>query len=161
MTKSIQAFRNAVRKLPLLAVLALAGVAVFGASVFESPVASAGVVSPAVSAHSVAVLAPTQVFAADNCPTAGKTNGNGLQCLVDTYVTPLVQLVSALVGLATVISIVVAGIQYSSSADDPSKVQAAKTRITRSIIAFIAFIFLFAFLQWILPGGLMNGTIAN
>jgi len=93
-----------------------------------------------------------------NCPTAGHNNGNGTKCLVDTYINPLIQAISALVGIVTVISIVIAGIQYSTSGDDPSKVQAAKTRIGRSLFALLTFIFLFALLQWLVPGGLFNGA---
>ena len=113
--------------------------------------------SPRASALTVSAL-PTSVADSTACPTAGNNNGNGTKCLVDTYINPLIQTVSALVGIITVISIVVAGIQYSTSADDPSKVQAAKTRIGRSLFALLTFIFLYALLQWLVPGGLFNGA---
>lgn len=117
------------------------------------------VISPSSRVSALAVSAlPVSVADANACPTAGNNNGNGTKCLVDTYINPLIQTVSALVGIITVISIVVAGIQYSTSADDPSKVQAAKTRIGRSLFALLTFIFLYALLQWLVPGGLFNGA---
>jgi len=69
----------------------------------------------------------------------------------------LVNIVSGLIGVAVVLNIIVAGIQYSTAADNPNKVQSAKQKVTNSIIALIAYAFLVAFLQWIVPGGVLNG----
>ncbi len=68
--------------------------------------------------------------------------------------TEIVNFLAALVGITVVGSIVYGGILYSSAADNPQKLQAAKDRIRNAIIALIAFIFLFSFLQWLVPGGL-------
>lgn len=78
--------------------------------------------------------------------------------LVKTYVDPIIATLSAGVGLAVTISIVVGGIQYATSAGDPQKAAAAKSRITNSIVALIAFFLLFAALEWLIPGGLLNGS---
>jgi hypothetical protein len=98
------------------------------------------------------------VAAATACPTLGgestaTTSGNGEKCFVDSYVNPFVKLLAGLVGIFVVISIIIGGIQYSSSADDPSKVSAAKDRIRNAIIALIAYLFLLVFLKWLVPGG--------
>lgn len=112
-----------------------------------------------VSAASIAT-APVTVTAADNCPTLShlhKDNaatGNGEQCFIKTYVNPFIKFFAGVVGVFTVISMVIGGIQYATSADDPSKVNAAKDRIRNAVIGLLAFLFLFAFLQWIVPGGL-------
>jgi len=76
--------------------------------------------------------------------------------LVEKYGIPFLNFLGAVVGLVVTISIVVGGIQYSSSADDPKKLAAAKERIRNAVIALIAFLFLFAFLQWLVPGGGFN-----
>ena len=73
---------------------------------------------------------------------------------IDKYLNPIILLLSAMVGVFAVISIIVAGIQYSSSADDPGKVSKAKQRIFNTLIGLIAYIFLFAFLQYLVPGGM-------
>lgn len=75
--------------------------------------------------------------------------------IITKYVSPLVELLAAGVGVAVVISIVIGGIQYGSSGGDPQKVTAAKNRIRNAIVALIAFIFLFALLNFLIPGGLL------
>lgn len=75
--------------------------------------------------------------------------------IIDDYVNPFIKLMTALIGVAIVISIVLAGIQYSSAGGDPSGVAAAKKRITAAVIALVAYAFLLGFLQWLVPGGLV------
>ena len=77
--------------------------------------------------------------------------------LVKKYVDPFINVLAAAVGVVVTISIVAGGIQYSSAAGDPGKVQAAKKRIMNSIIALIGFFLFYAVLQWLIPGGLLNG----
>lgn len=81
----------------------------------------------------------------DQCPKA--------QCIIKDYVNPAVKALTATAGVVAVISLIVAGIQYSSAGGDPSKVNAAKTRIGKTIGAFLFFIFLYVFLNYIVPGG--------
>lgn len=84
-----------------------------------------------------------------NCSSANKCD------LILKYVNPFINFLAALVGLAVVISIVIGGIQYGSSAGDSAKVTAAKNRIRNSIIALLTFMFLYALLNFLIPGGLM------
>lgn len=74
--------------------------------------------------------------------------------LMETYVNPLIKVLAALVGVVVVISIIIGGIQYSSSAGDPQAAQAAQKRIRNAIIALVVFIFLYALLNFLVPGGL-------
>ena len=81
---------------------------------------------------------------------------NLTQCtLIYSYVDPLIDFLAALVGVAVVISIVIGGIQYSSSGGDPSKVSAAKSRIRNAIVALVTFLLLYAILNFLIPGGLV------
>jgi Na+/phosphate symporter len=75
-------------------------------------------------------------------------------CLTNKYINPVVNLLAALVGVVVLGSIIAGAIQYSSSAGDPGKVAAAKKRIFNALFALAGFIFLYAFLQWVIPGGL-------
>ncbi len=75
---------------------------------------------------------------------------------ITNYADPLINFAAGIFGVYITIIIVVAGIQYSTSADDPSKTSAAKSRITDAVIALLAFLFLYTFLQWITPGGFLN-----
>lgn len=97
------------------------------------------------------LLSPSMVSACPDLASMG--SGGGEQCLINTYVKPAVETASALVGILVVISIIVAGIQYSSAAGDSSKVSAAKDRIRNSLVGFLAFLLLLAFLNWLIPGG--------
>jgi len=72
---------------------------------------------------------------------------------VNTYLNPVVKALTALVGIAAVVSIIFAGIQYSSSADDPGTVTKAKQRVFNVVIGLLAYIFLLALLNYLIPGG--------
>jgi hypothetical protein len=74
---------------------------------------------------------------------------------INRYINPFINLLTVLVGIIAAISLVVAGIQYGSSADDPSAVSKAKSRIFNTLIGLAAYALLFAFLQWIIPGGVL------
>jgi hypothetical protein len=74
---------------------------------------------------------------------------------VQGYINPFINFLAALVGVAVVISIVIGGIQYSSSGGDPAKAAAAKNRIRNAIVALVAFFFLYALLNFLIPGGLL------
>ena len=94
-------------------------------------------------------LESTPDGAAKTC-TGGDCSG-----LIKNYVNPFIKLLTGLVGVMVTVSVVVGGIQYSSAGGDPGKVAAAKKRIYNSIIALVAYLFMFAFLQWLLPGGIV------
>ena len=78
-------------------------------------------------------------------------------CLITTYVNPAILLLSSLVGVLVVASIIQGAIQYITSEGDPGKAAGGKKKITNAIIGLVAFLLLFAFLQFILPGGVLNG----
>jgi uncharacterized membrane protein YjgN (DUF898 family) len=93
-----------------------------------------------------------------NGPAFSTTNssdhtGKGEACFVTLYIDPVVTVLGGLVAVFVVLSIVIAGIQYSAAADDSSKVAAAKGRIQKAIIALLAYLFLLAFIKYLLPGG--------
>lgn len=91
------------------------------------------------------IVPPPSGKPVDACPKG--------ECIINDYINPVVKALSATVGVIVVISLVVAGIQYSSAAGDPSKVGAAKSRIIKTLGAFLFFIFLYVFLNYIVPGG--------
>lgn len=118
----------------------------------------------------LAYSAPQSVFAAppaDNgglkkedsaAKAAGKSCDQNADCKkIYDYLIKAADLLSALVGVAAVGMIIFGGIEFSSSGGDPQKVASAKNHITNAIIALVAFLFLFAFLNFIIPGGLFNG----
>lgn len=68
----------------------------------------------------------------------------------------IVNFLSAGVGIVVVAMIMMGGIQYSLAGDNPQKVTDAKKRITNALIALLAFLFIFAFVQWLIPGGILS-----
>jgi hypothetical protein len=90
--------------------------------------------------------------ATSKCGSGGDCNG-----LIAKYANPLISAMAAAVGLVVVISIILGGIQYASANADPQKITAAKQRITNAVIALLCFLFLYVFLQWLIPGGYLNG----
>jgi hypothetical protein len=82
-------------------------------------------------------------------------SASGSNCNLDHFIIDFINVLSALVGIVVVTMIVIGGVQYSAAGDDASKITAAKKRIINAIIAFVCFIFMFAFLQYIVPGGVL------
>jgi cytochrome bd-type quinol oxidase subunit 2 len=82
------------------------------------------------------------------------------KCLSDnklvTDLNDIVNFLSALVGVVVIAVIIMGGIQYAMAGDSSDAVGKAKSRIVNGLIALVAFIFTFAFLQWIIPGGVFG-----
>lgn len=90
------------------------------------------------------------------CPKGHNTDST--QCILWKYINPAIDMMGATAGAAVVIGAIVGGIQYSTSEGDPGKAAAAKKRIINSLVALAAFLLMYAFLQFILPGGLLNNA---
>lgn len=92
-----------------------------------------------------------------DCGYAANSFGDiGSGDLMQKYVNPAITLLAILVGVVVTASIIVGAIQFSSSAGDPQKAAAAKSRITGAIVALVVFMFLYAFLEFLIPGGFLN-----
>lgn len=91
----------------------------------------------------------------DNCaqfkndPTKCLNNSNPIVRNLNNIVNVL----AGLVGVVVVGTIILGGVQYAMAGDKAEAVSAAKQRIINGLIALFAFIFIFAFLQWLVPGG--------
>ena len=70
----------------------------------------------------------------------------------------IIRFLSAGVGLVVVASVIVAGIQYSASAGDPQAAAKAKSRISSTLVALLIFIFSYALLNYLIPGGFLNNA---
>lgn len=84
---------------------------------------------------------------AGDCGTSGNDN------CINKDIQLVVNFLSAGVGVVITIVIIIAGLQYMTSRDNPQAVQASKTRLINAVIALVAFVFIYAFLQWVVPGG--------
>lgn len=119
-----------------------------------SGILTAGSLSPVYAAEPAAPAAPEAPALPNQevqieCPEG--------RCLFDKYINPLINTLSALVGVAVTISIIVAGIRYGTSADNSQKVSEAKQRMVTSILVLVGYFLFYAFLNYIIPGGLIGG----
>jgi len=85
----------------------------------------------------------------DKCKT---NNKDGCSALLDALFA-IIRFLAAGVGIVVIGSVVFAGLQYSSARDDPSMVGKAKDRIMNSVYALLMYIFAYAILNFIIPGG--------
>lgn len=73
--------------------------------------------------------------------------------LIKNYIVPLINTLTGAVGVAVVIMIAWGGIKYTSSRDNPQETAAAKKHIINALMGLIAYIFMVAILNWLVPGG--------
>ena len=81
-------------------------------------------------------------------------SGDACDKFINRYLQPFILLFTASIGVLAIISYLMAAIQYSSSGSEPSGVAKAKDRAFKTTIGLLAYIFLFAFLNYLIPGGL-------
>lgn len=65
-----------------------------------------------------------------------------------------IRFLTAGVGIVIVAVVIVAGIQYITASGEPPKQAAAKMRIINALLALLLFMFTFAIIQFLVPGGL-------
>lgn len=101
----------------------------------------------------------------NDCSNTLGSNGRVSQSKVDNClnqspvvkdIQDIVNFLSAGVGIIVIAVIILGGVQYSMAGDNANATGAAKTRITNGLIALFAFIFSWAFLQWLIPGGIFG-----
>jgi hypothetical protein len=76
--------------------------------------------------------------------------------LIAQYVNPAINLLSVSFGIIAVISLIFGSINYTTSEGDPQKASKAKQRIANTLFATVAYMFLYAFLQFLVPGGIFH-----
>lgn len=136
----------------LLAVLStvvpVGGSAVALATTTPAPASTAA--APSCPAGEVALSVP--IFASDgNCLAAG-SSGN----VITAYVILFLKLIGGLIGGIIILMLLIAGIQYITSAGNASLVKAAKDRIINAITALVLFAFMYAILNFLIPGGIFG-----
>lgn len=68
----------------------------------------------------------------------------------------IIRFLSDGVGIVVVLSLIIAGVQYSAAGGDPNAAQGAIKRIRSSITALLIFIFSYAILNYVLPGAVLR-----
>lgn len=125
---------------------------------------------PKIMLKSLAVAAAAMIFilltpaisqAASTSGSCKNASPSGLsRCLQQSPIVErmqqIVNFLSAIAGIVIVGTLMVGGIQYIIAGDNPQEVTKARQRIINGLIALAALLLLFAFLQWIIPGGVFK-----
>ena len=72
------------------------------------------------------------------------------------YLVAILRFLTYGVGIVVTLMIVIGGVQYAAAGDNSQSVAAAKSRIFNAVIALLLYIFAFAILNFIVPGGLIG-----
>ncbi len=93
-----------------------------------------------------------------SCPAgeqeiSNDANGGGA---IVFYLKEILKLINGLIGGIIVLVLVIAGIQYITSAGDPTRVKEAKKRITNAVTALVLYMLMFAILNFLIPGGILR-----
>lgn len=117
----------------------------------------------AVITYEVGDQAPSiDIVCKDHIPASG-TNSKGdctgddlneSNCGIVYYINVFINILSAIVGIVVTGVIIWGGIIYSTSKGDPGKISEGKKKIMNGITSLALFVFSYAFLQWVVPGGL-------
>ena len=91
----------------------------------------------------------------DTTPADAKTAILPSDWKIEDILNMVLVVVTTGVGIAAVGSIIFAGVLYITARDNAAQVSKAKTMITNTIIGIIAYILMWAFLEWIIPGGIL------
>ena len=89
----------------------------------------------------------------DNTPEEVKTAILPDSWKIEDILNMILLVVTTGVGIAAVGAIVYAGVLYITARDNAGQVSKAKTMIMNTVIGVVAYILMWAFLQWIIPGG--------
>jgi hypothetical protein len=92
----------------------------------------------------------------ENDDSAVTCNGTGQCNLIAKYLNPFIDMLSILFAFIAVISFILGGINFASSEGDPQKASRAKQRIFNTVVAVVAYMFLYAFLEFLIPGGIFH-----
>ncbi len=90
------------------------------------------------------------------CPAGSVPNDPASGGAIIFYVKEILKLLAGAVGLIIVLMLIIAGIQYMTSAGDPSMVKKAKERIINAITALVLFVTAYAIINFIIPGGVLG-----
>jgi hypothetical protein len=76
--------------------------------------------------------------------------------IVTNYIDPAIKFLSVGVGVVVLAMIIVGAIQYTTSGGNPQAVADGRKKIMNAILALVIYAFLFAFLNFLIPGGIVS-----
>lgn len=105
-------------------------------------------VTPTTSALECGVLPQSICKKADN----GELENSGLWALL----LMIVRIMAGVVGFVAVAMIVFAGFLYTTAQDREEQIKKSKDMMLNVVIGLVLFTFMYALLEWLIPGGLFS-----
>lgn len=93
------------------------------------------------------------ILPASICSNAGQGHGG---TAIWNLLLMVLNIMTAGVGVAAVIGVIIAAIQYSSAEEKADQVHSAKMRIWNIILGLVLYLVMYAFLQFLIPGGVFS-----
>lgn len=94
----------------------------------------------------------------DECFSGGLDTLGAGQNPIATNLLRIINFLSIGIGVVITVSVVAAAIQWTASGGEPQKRAKAISRIWNAAIALIIFVFGWALINWLIPGGLLSGS---
>jgi hypothetical protein len=91
----------------------------------------------------------------ENCLVYDEDNATLEENPIFTIIGRIIQFLLASIGVALVIVVALAGVQYTTARGDPQKVASAKKKIFFAVTAVIMYALSGALLNWLIPGGII------
>lgn len=82
------------------------------------------------------------------------SKGEGIFCILNIVLNVL----TTGVGVLGTLGIVISGVQYMTARDSAEQLTKAKNRLINIVIGLAVYAVMWGFLQWIIPGGILNGS---
>lgn len=76
-------------------------------------------------------------------------------CGIINIIVIAINFLSAVAGVVFVLSIMISGFQYMTAQDNAGQIEKAKSRITMTLLALVIYIFMYALLNFLVPGGVL------
>ncbi len=90
-----------------------------------------------------------------NTKNSGYCYGTPHNAMIDLLFA-IIKFISDGIGLIIIMSLIIAGIQYTFSRGEPQAINSATRRIQSSVTALVIFIFAYAILNFLVPNGLFG-----
>ncbi len=76
-------------------------------------------------------------------------------CGIIEYLVIFINVLSAIAGMVIVGSMMIAGFQYMTARDNSAQIMKAKVRIVWAVVALALYVFMYALLNFLVPGGVI------
>lgn len=117
--------------------------------------ATSGAAGPIAAGSNVATTFGVETAILNDCGgEAEGSKGEGIFCILNIVLNVL----TTGVGVLGTLGIVISGVQYMTARDSAEQLTKAKNRLINIVIGLAVYAVMWGFLQWIIPGGILNGS---